>query len=171
MADDHIKAVLEGIKETLEDSNDLDNTLTKVLPYFAVNARDYYIKDRMVTIQLLIGDSAIEEPLHNEPEGTDFMSTDFLLVCDTALPSDREMYLPENGDGLLDLEFKVIRGLLSTEWLNAATHHYGWSIGSIERNIPVLDENGEEDFDVRRFIITIVVDVKLDRDEDGGPAR
>ena len=46
---------------------------------------------------------------------------------------------------------------------------YGWSIDSIERDVPVLDEEGNQDFEVRRFILTLTVDVILDRDD--GPAR
>ena len=43
------------------------------------------------------------------------------------------------------------------------------TLGSIARDVPVLDQDGEQDFDARRFIIVLDVDVLLDRDD--GPWR
>jgi len=169
MASDHLKATLKGLIQTIEEDSGIQTSLVKVFPYFAQFSPGYRVEQRMITIQITVGDSGSEEPLHNETTGTDILSTEFILVCDTKLPRDSEIFISDDGETLLDLEYKVLRSLQSATWWNASTHHYGWSVGSITRDVPILDENGEQDYDSRRFIILLDVDISFDRDD--GPAR
>jgi len=169
MASDHLKATFKGLVQTLEEDSGIQTSLVAVFPYFAQFAPGYRVEQRKVTIQITIGDSGSEEPLHNETTGTDIIPTEFILVCDTKMPRDSETLISDDGETLIDLEYKVLRSLQSSTWWNASTHHYGWSVSSISRDVPVLDQDGNQDYDSRRFIILLDVDISFDRDD--GPAR
>lgn len=169
MASDHLSATFKGLLQTLEEAPILSDILIGVFPFFAHKHGSYYLEPGRIAIQLTLGDSDDEDPQHNESTGGDILPTTVGLVCDTQVADDSKIWINEDEDSLLDLEYKVIRALQSSSWWNAATHHQGWEITQIERDALVLTETGEEDPDTRRFVITLTVDVLLDRDD--GPAR
>jgi len=169
MASDHLKATFKGLIQTIEEDPGIQTSLVAVFPYFAQFAPGYYVEQRKVTIQVTIGDTDSEEPVHNETTGTDILATEFILVCDTKMPRDSETLISDDGETLLDLEYKVLRSLQSTARWNAGTDCDGFSVSSIQRDVPVLDQDGNQDYDARRFIIVLTVDVQLDRDD--GPWR
>ena len=169
MATDHLKTALVGLVDTLKGATEISDILIDVFPFFAQFSQGYRIDSRQLTIQIEIGDSSEEQFLHNESTGTDFIPTQFILTCDTKLPSDDQILISDDGDSLLDLEYKVLRALQSVNFWSTASDLYGWTVTSISRDVPVLDESGAQDFDARRFVIELGVDIILDRDD--GPAR
>lgn len=171
MATNHLRMTFEGLIRTLEESEELQGVLVgdRVFPFYAQSHSGHYVENGKLAIQLLLGDSEDEEAIHNEKTGTDLIPTQVALICDTKLGDDRRIWVNEDGDSLLDLEYKVLRALQSATNWNAAGHHQGWAVDGIERDSMVVTETGEEDPDVRRFVITLIVDVYLDRTD--GPGR
>ena len=125
MATDHLKATLEGLIQTIEEDQGIADALVKVFPFFAQNAPGYYTEPRRLTIQITVGDTNNEEPVHNESTQTDIMVTEFILVCDTKMPRDEETFISDGGDSMLDLEYKVLRSLQSATRWNASSNCHG----------------------------------------------
>ena len=169
MASDHLTATYKGLIKTLENAPELADVLVKVWPMYPFMYQGYHVKTGCLTLSVVPADTSGEEPVHNEPTKTDVIATDFILTCDTKFGKDEDVFFNETAPTMLDLEYMVIRALQSQAFWNAQGHHMGWSVDTIERDVLVETPRGEADPDVRRFIISLTVDVLLDRDD--GPSR
>lgn len=169
MATDHLSVTFKGLCNTLSNAQELNDTLNDVFSYYAYGRSECFNMPGMLTISALIGDSTTEDPIHNESLQTDILPTSITLVCDTILSDDSNTNIADTGKSLLDHEYDVLRALQSDAWWNAEGSHHGWIVAGIERDVPVLLEDGGIDPDVRRFEITLLVDVLLDRTD--GPGR
>ena len=169
MATDHLSVTVDGLVQTLRTASELRDVLTGVFPYYAYDHAGYFSELGKMAISVLVGASQGEEFIHNESLQTDFLPTEITLVCDTKLSDDSEAFVSEDGYSLLDLEYLVIRALQSDAWWDAEGSNNGWVIAGIERDVAIPMDNGEPDPDYRRFEITLLVDVLLDRTD--GPAR
>jgi len=166
MASDHLKATLEGLKQTLEeDVNFFDDYVHQLHMFYAENGPAYSVENGKLTIQLLVGDTPDEERFTTDNTQSSILPTIFGLVCDTKFSQDSEAFISEDYETFLDLEYRLLRSLQSHASWNAATHHNGFNIQGIDRDVPVLTEDGEVDQDIRRFIVSLYVEVYFDRDD------
>lgn len=166
MSTDHLTATFTGLIHTLETAPVLQGYVLSVsdhLNHLAPVARN------KLTIHVLVGDSTQETPIHHESANSSIIPTNFVLVCDTKLERDADVFASASGESLLDHEYRVLRALQSSDYWGTVGNNHGWEVANIVRDDPVLTIDGGIDPDVRRFVIEITADVSFDRTD--GPAR
>jgi len=165
----HLKVALQACKDTLTESDALADCLVEVWDFWSFNYSGYTVLPGRLTISLIPGDSTQGTPRHNEPSQSDILETEFILTCDTHVWDDDHVFLSDEEITLIDFEYMVIRALQERDNWNVPKSFDGWDVSSIERDIAVEDASGDIDLDIRRFQITLTVDVYMDRTD--GPAR
>ncbi len=166
MATDHLTNTVSGLVETLQAADELNDYLTAVWPYYSRRAT---VERNKVTIHIIVGNSTSEIPITDCSTNTDILPTEIALVCDTKLDSDADIFDAEIAQTLLDHEYRVLRALQSAAYWGTSGDNHGWEVSGVVRDEPVYDGAGALDPDIRRFVITISVDVSFDRTD--GPAR
>lgn len=163
-----VKAVHAALVDTLSGAAALRDYVASVEDHF--NPFNATVTRNKLTVYVTVEDSEAENPSHsNAGEAiTSFLSTRFVLICDTTMDRDENVFQSKTSTpSLLDYEAMVIAALQEQALWGVPLLVSGWRISGVQRDVAVVTANGDIDPQVRRFEVAIQADVIIERTDLG----